>query len=537
VTLRPQPRAPIDGRHFDVVIIGGGINGVAIALECARAGRRTLLVEQNDFASGVTSRSTRIIHGGLRYLEHGEIGLVRESLRERRRLLAEQPHLVRPMQFVLALPPGQRSTIEIRLGLWLYRRLAGKSATTPSPNGNPERFLDAHGDALRVFAYDDAQCEFPERLVAEWLADALSLGAMVRNHTRALSVEISSGRVRGLRLRDAFRDAEYMVSATTIINATGPWADTICRESAIDTGTPMIGGVRGSHIVLPRFAGAPSSALLTEAPDGRPIFVIPWNGQVLVGSTEVHDDGEPSCVKPDANEIEYLLLSVRRMFPGAILPDITHAFAGIRPLPHMPGKGESSITRRHFLRNHAGDGAAGLISVIGGKLTTAASVARECARHLGLDVPEPTLAEAADTGNVIAAIEALTRDVALLAGVTLDSAHALVSRHGSRAVAIAHHISSDDRLRQPLADGSDFMLAEATFAVQREAAITLADILLRRVPIALGQEWSDELASCAAWRLGKVLGWTEAMIREELDAFEEERSAFLIRLPVTRFVA
>jgi len=124
VRLRPQPRAPIEGRHFDVAVIGGGINGVAIARECARAGRRTLLVEQNDFASGTTSRSTRIIHGGLRYLEHGEIGLVRESLRERERLLRERAHLVRPMEFVLALPRGRRSAIEIRLGLWLYRRFA-----------------------------------------------------------------------------------------------------------------------------------------------------------------------------------------------------------------------------------------------------------------------------------------------------------------------------------------------------------------------------------------------------------------------------
>ena len=207
MTLRPQPYAPIDGRHFDIAIIGGGINGVAIARECARAGRRTLLVEHNDFASGTTSRATRIIHGGLRYLEHGELGLVRESLRERERLLRERPHLVRPMRFVLALPPGRRSTMELRLGLWLYRKFAGTSRVVASQS-SIESFLESHGDGLRLFHYDDAQCEFPERLVAEWLVDAVGNGVIARNHTSALQIEISNGRVRGVRLRDTVHGNE-----------------------------------------------------------------------------------------------------------------------------------------------------------------------------------------------------------------------------------------------------------------------------------------------------------------------------------------
>src|SRR5690242_5596232 len=184
-----RERRPLDGESFDVAVVGGGINGVAIARECAKAGRRTLLVEQNDFAWGTTSRATRIIHGGLRYLEHGEIGLVRESLRERQRLLAERPHLVRPMQFVLALPAGRRSALEVRFGLWLYRKFAG-GRLFDSRAEELEHLLDRNGDprSLRLFTYDDAQCEFPERLVAEWLCDSLDAGAVVRNHTRAVDV-------------------------------------------------------------------------------------------------------------------------------------------------------------------------------------------------------------------------------------------------------------------------------------------------------------------------------------------------------------
>jgi glycerol-3-phosphate dehydrogenase len=238
-------RAPLEGRHFDVAVVGGGINGVAIARECARAGRRTLLVELNDFASGTTSRSTRIIHGGLRYLEHGEIGLVRESLRERQRLCAERPHLVRPLEFVLALPRGRRSALELRLGLWLYRKLGGAKAKLPADGPAFETALEQQRDSLHLFHYEDAQCEFPERLAAEWLRDAMRAGAVVRNHTAALRLRISAGRARGVLLRDQLTGAEYEVGATRVVNATGPWADAFCLNSQIRTAKPLIGGVHG----------------------------------------------------------------------------------------------------------------------------------------------------------------------------------------------------------------------------------------------------------------------------------------------------
>jgi len=171
MSLTVKPRPSVDGQHFHVVVIGGGINGVAVARECARAGKRTLLVEQNDFASGVTSRSTRIIHGGLRYLEHGELGLVRESVRERERLLRERSHLVHPVHFLFLLnEQSQRSALKVRAGLWLYRRFAGRKSSPLSEMElkRVERALDA-GHQWSIFNYEDAQCEFPERLVAEWM--------------------------------------------------------------------------------------------------------------------------------------------------------------------------------------------------------------------------------------------------------------------------------------------------------------------------------------------------------------------------------
>ncbi|MGA7301313.1 MAG: FAD-dependent oxidoreductase, partial [Candidatus Sulfotelmatobacter sp.] len=287
MVLAANPRASLEGQRFHVVVIGGGINGVAVARECARAGKHTLLVEQTDFAAGVTSRSTRIIHGGLRYLEHAELGLVRESLREREKLLREKSHLVHPMHFLLLLnETSQRSALKVRAGLWLYQRMAGKppSDSTEMELKRLERALDA-GHKWSFFNYEDAQCEFPERLVAEWLLEAVDAGAVVRNHTEALAVDVAHGRVHGVLLRDQITGRDARVDAAWVINCSGPWADRVCQRSSIRMSKPMLGGVRGSHIVVPRFPGSPNMAVYTEAPDGRPIFILPWNDQIMVGTT------------------------------------------------------------------------------------------------------------------------------------------------------------------------------------------------------------------------------------------------------------
>src|SRR5229473_853016 len=373
MVLATNPRASMEGQHFQVVVIGGGINGVAVARQCARAGKRTLLVEQNDFASGVTSRSTRIIHGGLRYLEHGELGLVRESLRERERLLRDRSHLVHPMHFVVLLnEQSQRSAMKVRAGLWLYRRFAAKKSSAALGEmelKRVERSLDA-GHQWSMFSYEDAQCEFPERLVAEWLREAIDAGAVVRNHSEVLAVDITHGRARGILLRDRTNGRDERISGAWVLNCTGPWADRVCQRSSVRTAQPMLGGVRGSHIVLPRFSGAPSAALYSEAADGRPVFVLPWNDQVLVGTTEVADDGDPARTAPSQEEIEYLLRTVKQLFPRAKISahDVKYAFAGVRPLPSSPGNLPSSVTRRHFLHDHKDESATHMISVIGGKL-------------------------------------------------------------------------------------------------------------------------------------------------------------------------
>ena len=535
--LNPKmnPRPSLESEHFHVIVIGGGINGVAIARECARAGHRTLLLEQHDFAAGATSRSTRIIHGGLRYLEHGEIGQVRESLRERRWLLQRYPHLVNPLQFLLALDQSsRRSALAIRTGLWLYRRMGGASL---GANGNRsgqaklERLLDKDR-RFSVFSFEDAQCEFPERLVAEWLVEAIAAGAVVRNYTQVLAVGVRHGRATGVLLRDQLRGTEERVEGTWIINATGPWADSICQNSSIRTASPMVGGVRGSHIVLPKFAGAPDAAVYTEAVDGRPIFVIPWNEQVLVGTTEVPDGSDPGRVQPSPDEIEYLLCSLTRLFPQARVSqhDIHYAFAGVRPLPFSPNKNPSGVTRRHYLHDHRADGVAQMISVIGGKLTTAGSLARKCAARIGAKPTAlPALAVAAEE-NLDLMLDSWVDQVAEAGGIKTDSARAIVEWHGKRSLAIAGIAATSAELRAQLCPHTGHIVAEAVNAFASECAVTLADVLLRRVPVALGPCWSRECSREAAFRVAAVMGWDEDQTARELEAFEIERDAFL-RMP------
>jgi len=531
MALAIKPRPSLDGQHFHVVVIGGGINGVAVARECARAGKRTLVVEQNDFASGVTSRSTRIVHGGLRYLEHGEIDLVRESIRERERLLRERSHLVHPLHFLFLLnEQSQRSALKVRAGLWLYQRLAGKRSGNLSEMElkRIERALDA-GHRWTMFNFEDAQCEFPERLVAEWLTEATDAGAVARNHCEVLAVDVIHGRARGVLLRDRISGKDERVDAAWILNCTGPWADRICQRSAVRTTKPLLGGVRGSHIVLPRFAGVPGAALYTEAADGRPVFVLPWNDQVLVGTTEVPDAGDPGRTEPSQDEIEYLLRTASRMFPKAKLSahDIKYAFAGIRPLPNSPGSKPSSVTRRHLLHDHCDEGAVRMISVIGGKLATAASLARECARKIGINVPEPKSIAVGPGGAIDPMLNEEILEIAQAGSVSEETARGLMEWHGHRAIDIARMALVSAELRAPICPHTSHIVAEVVEGYLREAAGSLGDVLLRRVPVALGPCWSESCSREAALRIGTVMGWNQQALGSNLESFEMERTAFL----------
>jgi glycerol-3-phosphate dehydrogenase len=524
-------RQPLTGQHFQVAIIGGGIMGVAIARECARAGKRTLLVEQHDFASGTTSRSTRMV-SGLRALERGDIAFARETLRDKEQLLRDRPHLAHPAHFLLALSDhGVRSAMSARAALWLYRRMAGRKiepAGFEMERKKLERALDA-GQRWSIFNYEDAQCEFPERLVAEWLGEAIAAGAVVRNHTQVLAVDLAHGRARGLMLRDWTRNIEEKIEATWIINATGPWADRTCQRSSIRTHHSLVSGVRGSHIVVSMFPGAPNTAVYTEGIDGQPLHVIPWNDQILVGATHVADGSDPGKVFPSLDEIEYLLRSLAKIFPKARASqgDVRHAFAGIRGLPRESHGDVDGAGRQHVLHDHEDDKAARMISVVGGNLATAASVARDCARMIGIRVAENKALGTVDAHTLNSMLDQWVIDIAQAGNLSEESARAVVEWHGRRSQDIARMALSSVELRTPICPHSQHIVAEAVHAYVNECAITLGDVLLRRVPVALGACWSETCSREAALRIGAVLGWSDEDAGANLEALEMERAAFL----------
>ncbi len=526
-------RSPLAGQHFQVAIIGGGIMGVAIARACACAGKRTLLVEQHDFASGTTSRSSRLL-SGLRPLEQCEIGFARESLRERERLLRDRSHLACPAHFLLALNQKSiRSAMSARTSLWLYRRMAGKAADSAGfemERKKLERALDA-GQRWTIFDYEDAQCEFPERLVAEWLMEAMAAGAVARNHTQVMAVDVAHGRARGLLLRDWTRNTEEKIEATWVINASGPWVDRVCQRSSVKTERPLMSGVRGSHIVLPQFAGAPSTALYSEAVDGRPLHIIPWNEQILVGATHVPDTSDPGKVHAVSDEVDYLLRSLVAIFPKARVSasDIRHSFAGIRSLP-FEAKGPGDCTgKRHKLHDHERDGVKRLISVIGGSLATATSVARDCARKIGIRAAEPRAASPANGTTLALLMDEYVAEIASAGGLSEEASRAVAEWHGPQAMNIARGARASFEMRTPLCPHSQHIVAEAVGAYHNECAVTLGDVLLRRVPVALGPCWSETCSREAALRISAVMGWSEEETAGHLEALEMERAAFLRR--------
>jgi glycerol-3-phosphate dehydrogenase len=391
-----------------VLILGGGINGAAAARELVLNGVPVWLVDTADLAFGATAYSSRLIHGGLRYLEFGEFSLVKESLDERARLLRLAPHLVKPLRLFipvrnswggltqaagkfLGLPLGSKKTVHrglrvVQLGLWLYDRYAKDGSLPPRSLHQPgEEGVPAVSTSVarQLWAYSDAQITFPERLVIDLLADAREIARQQGIGFRLLTYHRAT--LRGATVELIPTDGADVVATlepAAIVNATGAWVDTTLAR----LGTPssrLMGGTKGSHFVTyqPRLADLlKGQAVYTEARDGRPVFLLPFCGGTLVGTTDIPFEGDPAAAVATEQELEYLLSVVSEVFPDAGLTrgDITMHQCGVRPLPFVDAKTPATITRRHQLAwNEASP--VPLVSLVGGKLTTCRSLAEETA--------------------------------------------------------------------------------------------------------------------------------------------------------------
>ncbi|MGH8444626.1 MAG: FAD-dependent oxidoreductase [Solimonas sp.] len=497
--------AELAGREFDVLVIGGGIYGAWTAYDAASRGLSVALVEKNDWGSGTSSASSKLIHGGLRYLENYEFGLVRHALKERRTLYRIAPHLVRPLNFILPMWKGPRaSPFLVSAGLFLYDLLAlGSRPVQPHRYYRTRTLLSDYPfvdpkKLLGGFRYGDCQ-EDDARMTLVVTAAAQSCGAICANRVAARSLIEEGGRVVGAEVEDLLAGQRHTVRAKVVVNAAGPWAPGLLGDAA-----PKVKLIKGTHLVLPAIAGCNEAFLLTAA-DGRVFFVIPWYGRTLVGTTE-SKVSTPAEAQPTDEETRYLLGGVRECLPGLgwTEKDVIARFAGVRMLQAEDTETLSKVTREFAVLQPK----PGLVMHIGGKYTTSRhdsiAIVDAVYRQLGQRPPPPVTQRRSLPGAPQPGFEGWqAQTIAELAaiGVDLEAARWLSLRHGSGVSAIAALIQADATLAARIAPDAPFVYAEAVHAVRAEMALSLDDLTRRRMPLTLlvrGDAWRAPLLDVLA---------------------------------------
>jgi glycerol-3-phosphate dehydrogenase len=477
---------------FDLLILGGGITGAGVALDATLRGLRVALIDKGDFASGTSSVSSKLVHGGLRYLEHGNFQLVYEALHERRLLLNNAPHLVHPLRFIIPFYQGTRvRPWKWRTGLTLYDLLAGASNIRRSrpltvPHLRHEfpglRAAELEGGA----SYYDAQMD-DARLGIEVVRTAVEHGACAVNYVEATAFEKSGGLITGVRAVDRVGGRELSLRARQVLNATGPWVDEVCRQAGDDAG-PRLQPTRGVHLIaLDR--GLAAAFLLLHPADGRVLFVIPWMGKTLIGTTDTHSEAGPDHLAVTPEDVAYLLEAHNYYFsPPLAESDLLGNFVGLRPLIRARPGEPSSLSREFRLFWSP----SGLLSVAGGKYTTYRHMAevitdavcyrfgarRLCrTRSLLLDGAPRQPWDEYEPAEVASLVQNL--------GLSEGAARHLVRRYGRRAAEVAAYLKQHPELSQPVMPGEPDLQAEFAYQRDHEMAIFPADHLLRRTRLGM----------------------------------------------------
>lgn len=519
--------------NFDLIVIGAGINGAGVARDAAMRGLKVCLLDKGDMGGGTSSWSTRLIHGGLRYLEHAEFGLVRESLRERETLLKIAPHLVKPLPILIPVyKDARRGRLQIRAGMLLYdllsynktlprHRILSRAETLQrAPGINPKGLTSAA-------VYYDAQVEFAERLVLENVLDARAKGAQVFTYARVTRISSENGKATGVEF--SANGQSRTVRGRFVINAAGPWVDELLKTAGYTN--RLLGGTKGSHIVVGSFKAAPSLALYAEAQtDGRPFFIIPWNGNYLIGTTDIHFSGDPDQVRCTEEEIKYLLAETNHVLPTVELrrSDILFSYSGVRPLPFAKNQDETSITRRHFIREH--HELSNVYSLVGGKLTTYRHLAEECVDlvfdKLGKTRPKCTTGDLPLPGAT--SFDLVSAELRSNDSVSPAIKERLLRVYGCRAKDLLELCGRDAQLSQPLNASSQVLAGEVVFAFESEMAQTLVDCLFRRTMCGLNGDLAIQEDEAAAKIACKFLGWSNERAEQEVTDYR----AYIKRLEV-----
>src|SRR4051794_14365529 len=535
---RPDAISALASEQFDVVVVGGGITGAGVALDAATRGYSVALVEKTDFAAGTSSRSSKLVHGGLPSLQNFDLGLVREALLERQLLPALPPPLVKPLPLIVAAFEGARLDRMMGMGLNLYDVMAverrrsrrGRKSTAGEDAWSPDRhpiitgeegteLLPALAGREPSSGYLFYDCQTDDvRLVLTVLGEAERFGAIMANR-----VEVTDLDAEGVRALDRATGENFLVRAANVINATGVWADRLRPEELHDEAeVPRIRPSRGTHVTIPQDKLPLVAGAIVPAGGGRSIFALPWLGRTLIGTTDNDYEGELDHIPADPGDVEYILEATNGFFGTELrADDLSGAYAGVRPLISTGDPKKSvDISRKAELYETS----SGMITITGGKLTTWRRMAKMAVDRLvdreARDAPcrthEIPLGQAVDPD-----------DLQRIEGVPEDSYRMLAGRYGFAAHDVLQVAAERGELAQPIVDGLPDLLAEAAFAVRREQAATVGDVLLRRTRLGVlaARELDGSAAERVAAALGRELGWDDAAQASAVEAWREEARA------------
>jgi glycerol-3-phosphate dehydrogenase len=533
VIPRPDALATLGSESFDLAVVGGGITGAGVALDAASRGYSVALVEKGDFAAGTSSRSSKLVHGGLRYLQNFDLGLVREALLERSLLVELAPHLVKPLPMLVPGIGGKRLDRKLGVGLNMYdvmswRRGRDEEEWSPARHRIVDRdetleLAPALEDRDPSAAYLFYDCQTDDvRLVLTVLGEAERFGAVVANGCEATGLVERGGRAAGLLVRDTVGGGEFELGATNVVNATGVWADRLRPDEIYgEEEVPRIRPSRGTHVTLPREALDVSAGVIVPAGAGRTAFVLPWLGRTLIGTTDNDYEGELEHVPPSAADIDYLLEAVNGCFRTSLAPaDLTGAYAGVRPLISSADPKKSvDISRKAELYETS----SGLVTITGGKLTTWRRMAK-----LAVDrIVEREGREASCRTHEIPLGQPVDpAELPDLAAVDEESRAHLAARYGHAAQFVLRLAQAAPQLGERIVPALPDIVAEAAFAAAHEQARSLGDVLLRRTRLGLLD--APALTAPGAVRprvvaeaMGAELGWDDARIARELDDWRQ----------------
>lgn len=512
--------------QYDLIVIGGGITGAGAVRDAALRGLSALLLEKGDFASGVSSKSTRLIHGGLRYLANFELDLVAESLRERAIIRRLVPHMVKPVPIVIPIYKGDpHGRAVISIGIHLYDLLSHERDIPHYFTSGKEKTLGFEprlnrqglkGSAL----FYDHQITMPERLVMENIIAAVEAGAAVKNYVKAVKIEQDRAGVT-VTVRDMQSGQTSQYRAKALIIAAGPWADEVRSAAGIDR-RRLIYPTKGIHLVLPRLS---DQALFVSSRDGRMFFIIPLAGYSLIGTTDTRYEGDLDDVHADSRDVDYLLTESRRILPGLNLTRdaILYTYAGIRPLA-FEGKKESKISRKHVVRT---DGR--VITIAGGKLTTYRNMARDAVnavcRILGIKTGCTTDTTPLPGTPPVSYDEYIKEAVPELSSrysVGTETVRHLISIYGARAGRVLDLCKDDPRLCSQISPEAGDIYAQVVYSLRNEGARNISDIVLRRLFLGITASRGLPQADRIAEIVGRELGWSQDEARHHIEQFKED---------------